>query len=50
MRINIGKRNRELYRTNNGYLGRSEYLRNGWILYTNVPSYNSKKAIVVLQE
>ena len=45
MRMNIGK-NGKLYGTNNGYLGQSRNLRNGWILNTYVTSNNSKKAIV----
>ena len=44
MRMNIGKRNGELYGSNNGYLGWSGNLRIGWILHTIVPSYNSKKS------
>ena len=42
--MNIGKRNGELYGSNNGYLGRGGNLRNGCILHTNLPSNNSKKS------
>ena len=43
MRMDIGKRNDELYGSNNEYLGQSRNLKIGSILRINMPSNNSKK-------